>query len=44
MDLQDVILSGPLLLAAMIAVAAGTLSFFSPCCLALVPGYLSYAA
>lgn len=34
--------SGPLLLAAPIALAAGTLSFFSPCCLPLVPGYLGY--
>lgn len=39
---QGVVLDGPLLLAAMIAVMAGTLSFFSPCCLPLVPGYLSY--
>jgi len=35
-------MSGPLLLAAPIAVAAGALSFFSPCCLPLVPGYLSF--
>ena len=44
MDAQDVILSGPLLLAALLAAAAGALSFFSPCCLPLVPGYLSYVA
>ncbi|MEY9948814.1 cytochrome c biogenesis CcdA family protein [Kitasatospora sp. GAS1066B] len=34
--------SGPLLLAVPVAVAAGLLSFFSPCVLPLVPGYLSY--
>src|SRR5258708_40281246 len=34
--------TGPLLLALPVALAAGTLSFFSPCCLPLVPGYLSY--
>lgn len=38
----DLVMSGPLLLAAPIAVAAGALSFFSPCCLPLVPGYLSF--
>lgn len=41
---SDIVLSGPLLLAALIAAAAGALSFFSPCCLPLVPGYLSYVA
>lgn len=34
--------AGPLLLAAPVAVAAGVLSFFSPCCLPLLPGYLGY--
>ena len=34
--------SGPLLLAAPIAAAAGAITFLSPCCLPLVPGYLSY--
>jgi hypothetical protein len=33
---------GPFLLAAPIAIAAGLVSFLSPCCLPLVPGYLSY--
>ncbi len=33
---------GPLLLATPVAFAAGALSSFSPCCLPLVPGYLSY--
>ncbi len=41
---SGVVLSGPLLLALAIAVVAGALSFFSPCCLPLVPGYLSYVA
>ncbi|WP_328731910.1 cytochrome c biogenesis CcdA family protein [Streptomyces caniferus] len=35
---------GPLPLALALALAAGALSFFSPCCLPLVPAYLSYAA
>ncbi len=34
--------SGPLILAAPIAAAAGAVTFLSPCCLPLVPGYLSY--
>ncbi|GAB3662749.1 cytochrome c biogenesis protein CcdA [Nocardioides korecus] len=41
---QQVVLDGPLLVAGLIAVVAGALSFFSPCCLPLVPGYLSYVA
>lgn len=41
---SQLVLSGPLLLAVLIAVAAGAVSFFSPCCLPLVPGYLSYVA
>lgn len=36
--------SGPLVLAAPIALAAGALSFFSPCCLPLLPGYLSFVS
>ena len=36
--------SGPLLVALLVAAAAGAVSFFSPCCLPLVPGYLSYVA
>lgn len=40
----QLVLSGPLLVALLIAVAAGAVSFFSPCCLPLVPGYLSYVA
>jgi cytochrome c-type biogenesis protein len=40
----DLVGAGPLLLAVPVAIAAGALSFFSPCCLPLVPGYLSYVA
>lgn len=36
--------SGPLLLAAGVAVAAGAVSFASPCVIPLVPGYLAYLA
>ncbi|MFJ3658737.1 cytochrome c biogenesis CcdA family protein [Streptomyces nigra] len=35
--------SGSLLLATPIALAAGAITVASPCCLPLVPGYLSYA-
>lgn len=38
----ELIASGSLLLALPVAVGAGALSFFSPCILPLVPGYLSY--
>jgi cytochrome c-type biogenesis protein len=38
------IFSGNLIVAFAIAIVAGLLSFFSPCVLPLVPGYLSYAA
>ena len=38
---STVIFSGSLLLALPVAAAAGLLSFFSPCCLPLVPGYLA---
>src|ERR1700742_3342224 len=40
---QQLVLSGPLILAAPIAAAAGAITFISPCCLPLVPGYLAYA-
>lgn len=36
--------SGPLLLAAAVAVVAGAMSFASPCVVPLVPGYLAYLA
>ena len=41
--IQQVVLSGPLILAVPIAAAAGAITFLSPCCLPLVPGYLAYA-
>ncbi|MFC4004383.1 cytochrome c biogenesis CcdA family protein [Prauserella oleivorans] len=43
-DLTDFVISGPILLAALVAVAAGAVSFASPCCVPLVPGYLAYLA
>lgn len=42
MALSDVVVDGSLLLAGPLAVAAGIVSFLSPCSLPLVPGYLSY--
>jgi cytochrome c-type biogenesis protein len=42
--LTELAISGPLLLAALLALAAGAVSFASPCCLPLVPGYLAYLA
>ena len=44
MDLTELAISGPLLLAAAVAIAAGAVSFASPCSLPLVPGYLAYLA
>jgi cytochrome c-type biogenesis protein len=41
---SDAVFAGPLLLAMLVSAAAGLVSFFSPCCLPLVPGYLSYVA
>ncbi len=38
----DTALDGPMLLAVPVALVAGTVSFFSPCVLPLLPGYLSY--
>jgi len=40
----DTVISGPYLLAALLAVAAGAVSFASPCVVPLVPGYLAYLA
>jgi cytochrome c-type biogenesis protein len=40
---HDTALSGSLLLAIPVAVIAGLVSFFSPCVIPLLPGYLSYA-
>lgn len=42
LDLDGTVLTGSLLLAAPIAALVGLVSFFSPCVLPLVPGYLSY--
>jgi cytochrome c-type biogenesis protein len=39
---QDTAYSGNLLLAVPVAAVAGLVSFFSPCVLPLLPGYLSY--
>jgi len=41
---QSQVLDGNLLVASIVALIAGLISFFSPCVLPLVPGYLSYAA
>jgi cytochrome c-type biogenesis protein len=38
----DLVTYGPLLVAIPVAMAAGLVSFLSPCCLPLVPGYLAY--
>jgi cytochrome c-type biogenesis protein len=40
---RDTVLSGSLLLALPVAALAGLVSFFSPCVVPLLPGYLSYA-
>jgi cytochrome c-type biogenesis protein len=40
--LNDTVLNGALLVALPIALLGGLVSFFSPCVLPLVPGYLSY--
>jgi cytochrome c-type biogenesis protein len=41
--LQDTAMSGSMLLALPVALVAGLVSFFSPCVIPLLPGYLSYA-
>ncbi len=40
---QSTVLSGSLLVALPVALVAGLVSFFSPCVVPLLPGYLSYA-
>jgi cytochrome c-type biogenesis protein len=40
--IAQVVTSGPLILALPVAAAAGAVTFLSPCCLPLVPGYLSF--
>ena len=42
MSIGSLVSSGPLILAVPVAAAAGAVTFLSPCCLPLVPGYLSY--
>jgi len=42
MSITGLIASGPLLFAMPVAAAAGAVTFLSPCCLPLVPGYLAY--
>jgi len=42
MSVTALVHSGPLLLAIPVAAAAGAVTFLSPCCLPLVPGYLAY--
>jgi cytochrome c-type biogenesis protein len=42
LNVTSMISSGPLLLAIPVAAAAGAVTFLSPCCLPLVPGYLAY--
>jgi cytochrome c-type biogenesis protein len=41
-SIGSLVSSGPLILAMPVAAAAGAVTFLSPCCLPLVPGYLSY--
>ncbi|MFP8886968.1 cytochrome c biogenesis CcdA family protein [Streptomyces mangrovi] len=41
-EINETVLTGGLLLAVPIALLGGLVSFFSPCVLPLVPGYLSY--
>ena len=40
--LGQIVTTGPLILALPVAAAAGAVTFLSPCCLPLVPGYLSF--
>ncbi len=44
MPAGEVAQSGPLLVAAVVSFAAGTVSFASPCVLPLVPGYLGFVS
>ncbi|MFB9905215.1 cytochrome c biogenesis CcdA family protein [Allokutzneria oryzae] len=44
MSPTEIAQSGPLLLAVAVALLAGAVSFASPCCIPLVPGYLAYLA
>lgn len=42
--ITETVISGPFVLAALLSLAAGLVSFASPCVVPLVPGYLSYLA
>lgn len=44
MDIQQTVADGQLIVAAAIALAAGLVSFLSPCVLPLIPGYLAYVS
>lgn len=44
MNPTDIAVSGPLVLAIVVSLAAGAVSFASPCVVPLVPGYLAYLA
>lgn len=44
MELQGIVADGQLLVASLIALAAGLVSFLSPCVLPLLPGYLAYVS
>lgn len=44
MGIQEIIADGQLLVASAIALAAGLVSFLSPCVLPLIPGYLAYVS
>ncbi len=44
MGIEETVAGGQLLVAALIAVAAGLVSFLSPCVLPLIPGYLAYVS
>ena len=43
-NLGELVAYGPLLLAIPVAMTAGLVSFLSPCCLPLLPGYLAYVS
>src|SRR5258708_22931258 len=38
----QLVMTGQLIMSVPVAAAAGAITFYSPCCLPLVPGYLSY--
>ena len=44
MGLEQIVADGQLLVASLIAIAAGLVSFLSPCVLPLIPGYLAYVS